>query len=108
MDYLKCLWANRYCLAGVILFFIGSILFICSMFSEGKELLWVALSFVYFGFSLLLNTGFGIETYGAYKKACQHIIKYGNLDRFSSGTYCKRVGINLAGKALEHKVNTLK
>lgn len=109
-DYLKCLMANRFCLAGCLMFSVGICLFIIIIlelltsnvrdFVDLANVLFIPYFLVILGSFLLGLTGFGTETYRAYKRAQAHINKYNNLNGFFSPVYCKKVGIKLAAREL--------
>ena len=98
--YIKCVFRNRFTLAGMALLFLGPSLYLVSrLIPEYKNVsIEIFIIIAVLGICALLVTGFGIETYGAYTRT-KEILQHGHTANLShSSMYCERVGYNLAVK----------
>lgn len=89
--YLRCVWANKFTLAGWSMFFIACVLLIFD--TSFGEILGV------FGLFTLMLTTFGIETMHAYHSTYRAGLQLSELyaERW---TYCYAVGFRLAQRDL--------
>ena len=96
-DYLRCVVANRFCLLGIILVLCG----LCNYRFGPVEDIKMFLSFMATeaGFMFLGATGFGVETFRAYRRTKNHIQRFGKVgDDFYYKSYCGKSGYKLAIK----------
>lgn len=110
VEYLKCVYANKFCFVGFVSF-VGLVVFIIlisrtdsRLFNNtGVIVVWVILAYLsMFG---LVGTAFGVETLNAYKRTKDHISRFDRVDEdFRFHTYCGRAGFRLAVKEAGIKI----
>jgi len=104
-DYLKCVYANKFTLAG----YIGltsaftAIIFKEPLINQITHEAYAIIIGITFGYSMfsLGVTSFGTETLDSYKRTKNNVNKYGTINDvyyYKHSMYCNKVGVKLALK----------